>query len=190
VSASSARPAASRRVAIAAAADVAAAVVDPLQHRPGQPHEAPQQLEREVGPVLRHLVEDEPPLLVEVPDEGGALLPVDEGAGLPQGGEPLADVGGDRLGAGLGAELEPQPPLGRGVPRGELEQELGEALGAEGLEVVEVEGLLRRCPAATLPGSTLVRNRRCGASIRRLPIPSRPGRPKRDDRARHRITSH
>src|SRR5690242_2602196 len=82
-----------------------------------------------------YLVEDEPALLVEVPHEGRALLPVDEGAGLPQRGEPLADVGGDRLGAGLGAELEPQPPLGRGVPGGELEQELGEPLGAEGLEV-------------------------------------------------------
>src|SRR5215207_2814836 len=31
------------------------------------------------------------------------------GACLAQGGEALADVGGDRLGAGLGAELEPEP---------------------------------------------------------------------------------
>ena len=76
--------------------------------------------------------------------------------------------------------LHPAALADPGLQHPALEQELGEALGAEGLEVVEVEGLPRRCPA-TLPGSALVRNRRCGAGIRRLPVPSRPGAPERDE---------
>ena len=59
-------------------------------------------------------------------------------------GEPLADVGGDGLGPGLGAELEPQPALDRGVLGAELEQDLGQPSGAEGFEVREVDRLLRR----------------------------------------------
>jgi hypothetical protein len=63
-------------------ADVAAAVVDPVQNRLSEVHEAPHQLERQVGAFPGHLVEDELALLVEVLHEGRALLPVDDGAGL------------------------------------------------------------------------------------------------------------
>ena len=107
-------------------ADVAPAVVDPVQNRLSEVHEAPHQLERQVGALPGHLVEDELALLVEVLHEGRALLPVDDGVGLAQRGEPLADGGRDRLGTGLGAELEPQPPLDHGIPRGELEQDLSQ----------------------------------------------------------------
>jgi hypothetical protein len=129
-------------------ADVAPTVVDAVQDRLGQPQEPPQQLERQIGAGLGHLLHDQLPLQVEVLHEGAPLLPVDEGPGLPQRGEPLADIGGNGLGPGLGAELEPQPALDPGVPGAELEQDLGQPLGAEGFEVVEVKGLLRRHRAA------------------------------------------
>ena len=61
--------------------------------------------------------------------------------------EPLADVGGNGLRTGLGAELEPQPALDPGVPGAELEQDLGQPLGPERFEVGEVDRLLRRHPA-------------------------------------------
>lgn len=129
-------------------ADVATAVVDAVQDRLGQSHEPPQQLERQIGAVVGHLLDDQLALQVEVFDERPTLLPVDEGPGLPQRGEPLADVGGDGLGTGLGPELEPQPALDPGVLGAELEQDLGQPLGAEGFEVREVDHLLRRHPAA------------------------------------------
>ena len=98
-------------------ADIATAVVDAVQDRLGQPHEPPQQLERQIGAVTGHLVDDQLALQVEVLHEGPTLRPVDERPGLPQGGEPLADVGGHGLRTGLGAELEPQPALDRRRPR-------------------------------------------------------------------------
>ena len=130
--------------------DVATAVVDAVQDRLGQPHEPPQQLERQIGAGVGHLLDDQLALQIEVLHEGSTLLPVDEGPGLPQRGEPLADVGGNGLGTGLGAELEPQPALDPGVLRAELEQDLGQPLGTERFEVGEVDRLLRRHPS-TLP---------------------------------------
>jgi hypothetical protein len=144
-------------------ADIAAAVVDAIEDRLGQLQESPQQLERQIGAAVGHLVEDQLALQVEVLHEGRPLLPVDEGPRLAQRGKPLADVGGGRLGAGLGVELEPEPPFGGCIPLAKLEEDLGQPLGAEGLEFGEVDRLLR-CHPSTVPrarrGRSLHRGRR------------------------------
>jgi hypothetical protein len=55
-----------------------AAVVAPLEHRPGERGELPKEIERLAGVMLRHLLNDGAALGREVGHEGLALLPVDE----------------------------------------------------------------------------------------------------------------
>ena len=57
---------------------------------------------------------------------------------MAQGGQPLADVGGNGLRTNLGAELEPQPAFDRGFLGAELEQDLGKPLGPERFKVGKV----------------------------------------------------
>ena len=135
-------------------ADLALAIVDPVQHGLGQFHEPPQQLQRQVGAVLGHLLDDQLALQIEILDERSPLWPVDEGPALAQGGEPFADGAGNGLRAGLGAELEPQPALDPGVPDAELEQQLGEPARAQRFEVGEVDHLLRPHRATILVSCT------------------------------------
>jgi hypothetical protein len=58
---------------------MALAIVDPVQDRPCQVHEAPQQIERQVGSLLRYLLGDHRALPIYILHEGPTFMPVDEG---------------------------------------------------------------------------------------------------------------
>ena len=85
-----------------------------------------------------------PSLGLEVLDECASVLPIDEGPGARNRGDPLAN-GPRGFGWTLRAsEGEAQAPLCGRVAVADLDQELGEPLGAERFEVLGVERAFRR----------------------------------------------
>ena len=125
--------------------DRAVAVVDAIEYRLGEIHEPPHQVQCQVRSGLGNPVDDHRPLLIEILQEFPALLPVDEGPGGPQGGEALADFGGESVAtAGLRGQLQAQTPLDFGVSGREVDEDGGEAFRAQRRQIVQVEGLLRR----------------------------------------------
>jgi hypothetical protein len=85
------------------------AVVDAIEHGIRQTHEPPHQFERQIGTARRHPIDDHRPLQVEVLDEAPGLSPIDERSSIPYRDQPLGDLGGDALAAGLAGEFESQP---------------------------------------------------------------------------------
>jgi hypothetical protein len=75
----------------------AAAVVNAVDDRLGKRHEPPHEVERQVGARLGDPVGDHRPRKIQVADEVGAFLPIDEGMGRPECCDPLAGLGGDDL---------------------------------------------------------------------------------------------
>jgi hypothetical protein len=121
----------------------AAAVVNAVDDRLGKRHEPPHEVERQVGARLGDPVGDHRPRKIQVADEVGAFLPIDEGVGRPECRDPLADLGGDDLAPGLAGQFETQSALdSRLLPR-ELHKYAGQALGAKPNQVLGRDRLLR-----------------------------------------------
>jgi hypothetical protein len=121
----------------------ATAVIDAVQHWLGERHEAPHQIEREVRTRLADPVGDHRPCQGEVVDEVGTLLPIDKRSGGPKGGEPLADLGCDCLATALARQFEAQAPLDGRLLVSEVEEDAGQALGAEPNQVLRGDGRFR-----------------------------------------------
>jgi hypothetical protein len=90
------------------------------------------------------MVDDCPSLCLEVFNERASVLPIDEGPGARNRGDPLADRPSGFGWTLRASEGETQAPLCGRVAVADFDQELGEALGAERFEVLGVERVFLR----------------------------------------------
>jgi hypothetical protein len=123
--------------------DRPAAVIAALEYRIAQRQEPPQQIERFDWIGLRHLLYDPSALRFEIFYQRPSVLPVDEGSRPCDRGKPFADLPFDLSRALRARQFEPQPTLGGRASGADLDQQLGQALSPEHLEVLRVECLLR-----------------------------------------------
>ncbi|HTT85446.1 MAG TPA: hypothetical protein VMF67_18360 [Rhizomicrobium sp.] len=125
-------------------ADRAIAVVATRVNGFGKLHEPPHQLERVVRVDLRHPFDDRATLGLEIGGEVSNPAPIDEGARAGDLGETLAQLRRHALRRLLRGKLQPQPARGRRVVFGELQEQLGQALRTQSLEILAGQFLLRR----------------------------------------------
>ena len=81
--------------------------------------------------VGRDPVCDHRPLQIEVAHEVPPLLPIDEGPSRPQGGDALADFGGDAVAASLRREFQAQTALDLRIAVREFDKDRSKALRPE-----------------------------------------------------------
>ena len=124
-------------------AELTVAVVATLVRGVRQLQEAPHQVEGLAGIDIRHLVDDGTALRLEIGGERPYLVPIEEGTPALDPGELLAHFRRDPLRRLVRSEREAQPALRCRIARGNLQQKLGQALGAQRLEVPGGQCLLR-----------------------------------------------
>ena len=124
-------------------ADGAVAVVGPLVNARGQLQERPEQLERRVGIVRGDRSLDHAQQRLEIADERLLFAPIDKARCAAQGGEALAQIGGNLFRALRRAQFHPRATLQRGTPLHEIHDQRGEFFRAQFFKVGLVQGLLR-----------------------------------------------
>ena len=92
---------------------------------------------------------------LEVAGQGFALAPVDIGARAADAGQPFAHLLGGLLHTAAGGQGQAQLALGRPIAVTELQQQLGQAGGPEGLQILGVEGELAGHGLAPLEADAL-----------------------------------
>ena len=101
----------------------AIAVVAAFVKRGRHVEQPPKQVERLGGLARRDMIDDRAALRLDVLHKGAVLVPVDEGAGFCDGGQPLAHFGGHTCATfGEARQFQPQAPLRHRIARNELEQ--------------------------------------------------------------------
>ncbi len=125
-------------------ADGTIAVVAALIDAIGQIEQPPHQRESFLRIVLGNQIGDRSALHLQIGRKRLHPVPFDMRARPGDGGEPLSHLVRDLAWALGTGELEPEPPLGGGIARGELDQKLGQPCRTESLEILRVQGRLRR----------------------------------------------
>ena len=125
------------------AGDCFVGIVEAVLDRVRQPHVLPHQVER-LGSILNgDPVDDGPAAEFQVVHEIPAPSRIDDRARPADRRHPMPHLSG-KLGRALrGGKLESEQPPGRGSSLADLDQQFGEALSPEGLQVPDVESFLR-----------------------------------------------
>lgn len=123
--------------------DGSAALIATFENGRGQRHEPPEKFESLLGVSLRHLLDKDLPLGIQIVGDPADTAPIDERLRPADRRQPFAHLLGDLGRALRTSKFEPKPALGSGIAGTDLDEQFGEPLGAERFQVLGVEGLLR-----------------------------------------------
>ena len=122
--------------------DRAGIVLAAVQGRVRHPHEPPHQVERLDGILRGDTPDDGVSEDLQVVHEIPGLPPVEDCARPADGGKPMPHLAGELGRAFRAGKLKSKQPSGGALARADLDQQLGEALCPESLQVPGVESFL------------------------------------------------